>query len=171
RMLDQLAQLEDAHADDTPEDTQPASDDPAPIAASRDAHESTADDEPVETPTERTAVLTPLSNEPPPTEPEETVRTKKKRRWPWIVAAIVAVLGIGYVGLAFATQDTLPATLTIEGVDVSGMSAEEATPVLEEAFAARAEREITVTVDEADDATATGVPASGASSYGAGRPL
>ena len=121
RMLDQLAQLEDAHADDTPEDTQPASDDPAPIAASRDAHESTADDEPVETPTERTAVLTPLSNEPPPTEPEETVRTKKKRRWPWVVAAIVAVLGIGYVGLAFATQDTLPATLTVEGVDISGM--------------------------------------------------
>ena len=165
RMLDQLAQLDDAHADDTPEDTQPASDDPAPIAASREAQPSAADDEPVETPTERTAVLTPLSNEPPPTEPEKTVRTKKKRRWPWIVAAIVAVLGIGYVGLAFATQDTLPATLTVEGVDVSGMSAEEATPVLEEAFAARAEREITVTVYEVDDATATVVPADAGYSY------
>src|SRR5690625_2819947 len=86
RMLDQLAQLDDAHADDTPEDTQPASDDPAPIAASREAQPSAADDEPVETPTERTAVLTPLSNEPPPTQPENTVRTQQQRSGPTIVA-------------------------------------------------------------------------------------
>src|SRR5699024_7685208 len=91
--------------------------------------------------------------------PPATTRETKKRRWPWIVALIVVLLGAGYVGLAYATQDSLPATLTVEDVDVSGMSVEEAAPVLEEAFAERAEREITVSVADAEDATATIVPA------------
>lgn len=94
-----------------------------------------------------------------------TKQPSKKRRWPWIVAVVVLLLGAGYVGLAYATQDTMPATLTVEDVDVSGMSAEEAAPVLEEAFAERAEREITVRVADAEEATATIVPAEAGYSY------
>ena len=81
-----------------------------------------------------------------PNEPAEAGR-KKKRRWPWLLVGLVVLLGGGYVGAAFATQDSLPATLTVEGVDVSGLSVEEAAPRLEEAFAERAQREILVTVE------------------------
>lgn len=96
-----------------------------------------------------------------PNEPAETGRTKK-RRWPWLLVGLVVLLGGGYVAAAFATQDSLPATLTVEGVDVSGLSVEEAAPRLEEAFAQRAQREISVTVA---DQEATLIPAESGYSY------
>ncbi len=96
-----------------------------------------------------------------PNDRAKTPRTKK-RRWPWILVLLILLLGGAYVGAAFATQDSLPATLTVEGVDVSGMSAQEAAPRLEDAFAERAQREITVTVDEQE---ATFVPADSGYSY------
>ena len=96
-----------------------------------------------------------------PNEPAETGR-KKKRRWPWLLVGLVVLLGGGYVGAAFATQDSLPATLTVEGVDVSGLSVQEAAPRLEEAFAERAQREILVTVE---DQEATLIPAESGYTY------
>src|SRR5699024_2455774 len=52
--------------------------------------------------------------------------------------------------------------LTVEGVDVSGLSVEEAAPRLEEAFAERAQREISVSVE---DQQATLIPAESGYSY------
>src|SRR5699024_10015534 len=46
---------------------------------------------------------------------------RKKRRWPWVLLVVVVLLGIGYVGAAYATKDTVPSSLTIEGIDVSGL--------------------------------------------------
>lgn len=86
----------------------------------------------------------------------------KKRRWPWVLVIVVLLLGGGYVAAAYATQDTLPSTLTVEGVDVSGLSVDEAAPILEDEFAARAQREITIAVD---DEQATIVPADAGYSY------
>src|SRR5699024_4109482 len=86
----------------------------------------------------------------------------KKRRWPWILAAVVVVLGIGYVGVAYATQDSLPSTLTVEGVDVSGLSVEEAAPAIDEELASRADRELLVTAAEAE---ASIVPSEAGYSY------
>ena len=96
-----------------------------------------------------------------PHEPTDTAR-QKKRRWPWLLLILILLLGGGYVATAFATQDALPATLTVEGVDVSGLSAEEVAPRLEEAFAERAQREISVVVQ---DHEATLVPAESGYSY------
>ena len=142
-----------------------------PVSATANPNEPAPTEEPVEALTERTAMLSPIAaagghNEPPgSTTAPATKQPSRKRRWPWIVALIVVLLGAGYVGLAYATQDTLPATLTVEDVDVSGMSVEEAAPVLEDAFAERAERKITVNVADADDAAATIVPAQAGYSY------
>ena len=164
RMLDQLAQLDD-HDDQLPADDGPTENASATADAPNQPEiEPQPADEPAEPTTQRTAVLTPISGE-PAHDSATTQQQSKKRRWPWVVAAVVALIGVGYVGLAFATQDTLPATLTVEGVDVSGMSVEEAAPVLEDEFAARAQRDMTVTVEEADDVTATVVPADAGYTY------
>src|SRR5699024_7776373 len=88
--------------------------------------------------------------------------TRKRRSWPWVLVVIVLLLGIGYVGVAFATEDDLPATLSVEGVDVSGKSVDEAAPVIEEELAARAERELVVSAAEAE---ASIVPAEAGYSY------
>ena len=88
---------------------------------------------------------------------------RKKRRWPWVLLVVVVLLGIGYVGAAYATKDTVPSSLTIEGIDVSGLSTDEAASELEEQFAARSERELVVTAS--DDAEASVVPADAGFSY------
>ncbi len=181
RMLEQIAALkddkDDAAPDDKPDDEPSTNDDqptevlgegePNPGTEPVSATQHEADqDELYGAKTEHTAVLNPVSAEADAgddTPWRPTAERQKKRRWPWVVAVVILLLGGGYVGLAFATQDSLPATLTVEGVDVSGLSAEEAVPVLEEEFAARAEREITVTVD--GEAEATIIPADAGYSY------
>ncbi|VEI12948.1 VanW family protein [Trueperella bialowiezensis] len=56
----------------------------------------------------------------------EGVKAKKKRRWPIVVGAVVALLGLGYVGAAYALQDQIPKGITVSGVPVGGMSKDEA---------------------------------------------
>lgn len=160
--------------DQAREDEQPTqvvddvSDDAAPEAAGQTgpATEAVPTHEPIEATTDDTAFLSPIpaggSGSGADDGSSRPTAREKKRRWPWIVAVVVLLLGGAYVGAAFATQDSLPATLTVEGVDVSGLSVEEAAPVLEEEFAARAERELTVTVE---DTEATIVPADSGYSY------
>ena len=191
RMLEQIAALQgdDAGTEDAPDagDEPEASDAPRedeqptqvvddvsedsesePAVDTAPATQAAPTHEPIEATTEDTAFLSPIpavgsDAESDAADANSRVTTrKKKRRWPWIVAVVVLLLGGAYVGAAFATQDSLPATLTVEGVDVSGLSVEEAAPVLEEALAARAERELTVTVE---DTEATIVPAESGYSY------
>lgn len=163
RMLDQLAALHEDDRNPHPADDHVSQADEAGQARPSSDPEFT--EEPPQTPAERTAVLSPIAADGNNDDPGSPQRKTTRRRWPWIVAVVVLLLGAGYVSLAFATQDTLPATLTVEGVDVSGMSIQEAAPVLEEAFAARAEREITVNVEDAEDTQAAIVPAEAGYSY------
>ncbi|MDN5818631.1 MAG: hypothetical protein L0H42_09955, partial [Yaniella sp.] len=161
RMLQRIAALggDQRDAEESAEasaEDEPARSDPVTYDPSVD----TAEDA-----TEQTETIGPVAgggagstgNDDTPTE-----KPRKRRRWPWIIAAIVVLLGIGYVGAAFATENDLPATLTVEGVDVSGKSVDEAAPVIEEELAARAERELVVSAAEAE---ASIVPAEAGYSY------
>ncbi|MDN6172295.1 MAG: peptidoglycan binding domain-containing protein, partial [Yaniella sp.] len=161
RMLQRIAALggdqrdaeesAEASAEDEPARSEPVTYDPS-VDTAEDA-------------TEQTETIGPVAgggagstgNDDTPTE-----KPRKRRRWPWIIAAIVVLLGIGYVGAAFATENDLPATLTVEGVDVSGKSVDEAAPVIEEELAARAERELVVSAAEAE---ASIVPAEAGYAY------
>ncbi|MDN5889694.1 MAG: VanW family protein [Yaniella sp.] len=161
RMLQRIAALggDQRDAEESAEasaEDEPARSDPVTYDPSVD----TAEDA-----TEQTETIGPVAgggagstgNDDTPTE-----KPRKRRRWPWIIAAIVVLLGIGYVGAAFATENDLPATLTVEGVDVSGKSVDEAAPVIEEELAARAERELVVSAAEAE---ASIVPAEAGYAY------
>lgn len=173
RMVERLTALRGDDASEQPTQVLSAG---APEAAAQPNDPETPAEPQPESPTERTSVLPPVPvssggsgdggsarqgstanpGMPPP---------KKKRRWPWIVLVVIVLLGAGYVATAFATQDALPATLTVEGVDVSGLSVEEAAPVLEQEFAARTEREITVSVEADESVDATIVPSAAGYSY------
>ena len=158
RMLQRIAALGDQHdtqaKGDAP-DTQPEEGvEPTP-------QEPETDDPP--TAQEQTKMISPVAADGGSTGSEDPAKTtRKRRRWPWVLVVIVLLLGIGYVGVAFATEDDLPATLSVEGVDVSGKSVDEAAPVIEEELAARAERELVVSAAEAE---ASIVPAEAGYSY------
>ena len=157
-MLQRIAALGDQHdtqaKGDAP-DTQPEEGvEPTP-------QEPETDDPP--TAQEQTKMISPVAAGGGSTGSEDPAKTTRKRRsWPWVLVVIVLLLGIGYVGVAFATEDDLPATLSVEGVDVSGKSVDEAAPVIEEELAARAERELVVSAAEAE---ASIVPAEAGYSY------
>ena len=158
RMLQRIAALgdqHDTHAKGDAPDTQPEEGvEPTP-------QEPETDDPP--TAQEQTKMISPVAAGGGSTGSEDPAKTtRKRRRWPWVLVVIVLLLGIGYVGVAFATEDDLPATLSVEGVDVSGKSVDEAAPVIEEELAARAERELVVSAAEAE---ASIVPAEAGYSY------
>lgn len=78
-------------------------------------------------------------------------RARRHRRWPWVVAAVIVVLSMAAGGTAFAAyrydQQQLGKILdgvTIAGVDVSGMTGEEALAALEDQYAAAFSQELTV---------------------------
>src|SRR5690625_887871 len=159
RMLEQIAALDG----DAPAPKATTDDEQNAAAAKNTVAETEDHPEPA---VERTAPKSPIAAEHETKTFTGASHPTKRRRWPWVTLPVVIIaLAAGYVGLAFATQDTLPATLTVEGVDVSGMSVEDAAPVLEEALAARAEREVTVAVEHADDVEAAIVPAESGYSY------
>lgn len=169
RMLQRIAALGGENRDaEVVHGADPGAEEPAEASAEDEPARSEPVDPPVETAedaTEQTAMISPVAgggagstgNHDTPTD-----KPRKRRRWPWVVAAIVVLLGIGYVGAAFATGNDLPATLTVEGVDVSGKSVDEAAPVIEEELAARAERELLVSAAEAE---ASIVPAEAGYAY------
>lgn len=74
-----------------------------------------------------------------------------KRRW-WrpvlIVAGVLVVLGGAYVGGAYALADRVPRGTTVAGIEVGGMSAEDARTALTEGLAERSSQPITVTARE-----------------------
>ncbi|MFB9954619.1 VanW family protein [Cellulomonas denverensis] len=74
-----------------------------------------------------------------------------KRRW-WrpvlIVAGVLVVLGGAYVGGAYALADRVPRGTTVAGIEVGGMSAQDARTALTEGLAERSSQPITVTARE-----------------------
>ncbi|HEY4557843.1 MAG TPA: hypothetical protein VIG82_06600, partial [Enteractinococcus sp.] len=102
RMLEQIAALEqdndDAASGDTSQDDDSMDDQPTEVLEE--------DGQNPDSKTEHTAVLTPVSAG---AEADDDARNaqptarRKKRRWPWVVAVVILLLGGAYVGLAFAT--------------------------------------------------------------------
>ncbi|WP_152191496.1 VanW family protein [Georgenia satyanarayanai] len=63
--------------------------------------------------------------------------TPRRRRRGWIIAVVVLVLLLaGYAGAAWYLGDRVPRGATVAGVDIGGLTAQEATERLEEALAA-----------------------------------
>ncbi|WP_169164696.1 VanW family protein [Cellulomonas taurus] len=75
----------------------------------------------------------------------------RKRRW-WrpvlIVAGVVVVLAGAYVGGAYALAERVPRGTTVAGIEVGGMSADDARAALTEGLAERSSQPITVTARE-----------------------
>lgn len=80
----------------------------------------------------------------------------KALRWFLVSLVTVFVLAAGYVGLAFATQNALPSEITINGIDISGLSEDEARDRLNEEFKKRGKQSITV-IPQQDGTTADDV--------------
>ncbi|KQR12305.1 VanW family protein [Cellulomonas sp. Leaf334] len=96
---------------------------------------------PVASATTRQQPQTPVQPQPPiasgPVPPAERAESPLdvfeaedgKRRWPkrlLIVAGIVVALGAAYVGASYALADTVPRGATVAGVDIGGLSSDEA---------------------------------------------
>ncbi len=83
---------------------------------------------------------------------EPLVAPKKKRRGAkvaaWTVLGAAVVAGGAYAGAAFLTQDKLPAHLSVDGVDLSGQSAEQAKTTLSEQLLPRAQKALKLTAGE-----------------------
>lgn len=75
-----------------------------------------------------------------------------RRRWPWIVAAVVLLLAGAYAGTAWAVSGRVPSGVSVEGVDVGGSSRDAAVAELEEQVAPRAAEPLPVTVGAVQDA-------------------
>ena len=86
-----------------------------------------------------------------------------KRRWPkrlLIVAAVVVVLGAVYVGASYALADRVPRGATVAGVDIGGLSSDEAVARLDEELADATTQPIEVVANDVQatvDPTAAGL--------------
>jgi vancomycin resistance protein YoaR len=78
------------------------------------------------------------------------------RRLPLLLAALVAVLGLGYVGSLLLDGDRVPRGVHVLGIDLSGRSSPQAVAVLGERLAATAAAPVVLV---ADDVRATLTPA------------
>ncbi len=65
----------------------------------------------------------------------------------WSGAGLIVALAAAYAGVAAAKADTVPPGTSVAGIDVGGMSKDAAQHKLDQAFAKRAEKPITITVD------------------------
>lgn len=119
----------------------PASQEPAPVTE--------LDDDPAPTavqPAVLAATATPRHDE------ETAVASAPKRRKgkavAWSLCGLVVLAGAVYAGAAFLTQDKLPAQLTVEGVNLSGLSPDDARAKLATELGARADKAVQLTAGE-----------------------
>lgn len=68
---------------------------------------------------------------------------RRRRRWPWLVVAL-GTLGAGYAAVAVGTGGKTPSDTVISGVDIGGLSREEAIATLSDALAAKAAASVPV---------------------------
>ncbi|KQT02419.1 hypothetical protein ASG23_03605 [Cellulomonas sp. Leaf395] len=86
-----------------------------------------------------------------------------KRRWPkrlLIVAAVIVALAAVYVGATYALEDRVPRGATVAGVDIGGLSTDEAVALLEQELADATTQPIEVVANDVQaslDPTAAGL--------------
>lgn len=91
------------------------------------------------------------------TSPEESLlgdlgTENKKRAWPWVVAGAgvgLAVLGGGYLAAAYYLGDRVPRETSVAGVQIGGMTIEQAEQALADGLADRATAPITLVAGDA----------------------
>ncbi|MEG9226645.1 VanW family protein [Aeromicrobium sp. Sec7.5] len=97
-------------------------------------------------------VLTPIDEPPadPPIDeaPTDGEEPRRRRRWPWFVAAAVLLLGGVYVGAYYLIGDRLGADTTIAGVDVGGQSPAKAESTLTEELAPRENQNLVFALED-----------------------
>ena len=71
---------------------------------------------------------------------------RRSRRGLWIGAGAVAVLGVAYLGLVAGTGDGLPRGTTVSGVDVGGLSEQQAVATLQSRLGPRATADLDAVV-------------------------
>jgi vancomycin resistance protein YoaR len=70
--------------------------------------------------------------------------TPQRRWWPFVLLALLVALGLGYVGVAWWFGEKVPRGTTVAGVDIGGMSRQEAADALTTGLAATVEGPVTL---------------------------
>ncbi|WP_062461548.1 VanW family protein [Demequina soli] len=148
-----------ASSADAPADDAPAGDD-EPTAVLPVVTEPIAEPQPDPTPAAAATAPTPVEEEPVPEEPRRKVRWGR-----WVFAAIVVLLVVGYGAAAVYASGRIPAGTTVEGVDIGGMTRDEAVTALKPTVREINTTPITLT---AGDKTATIQPTDSGLAAGAG---
>lgn len=92
---------------------------------------------------------TPSAGAPGTPQDEEPKRSHRgAKATAWTVGGLAVLAAAVWVGGALFTQDRLPAHLTVDGVDVSGQSADQAMDTLNSAFAEQAKTQLKLTAGE-----------------------
>ncbi len=99
--------------------------------------------------------------------------TPQRRWWPFVLLGVLVALGLGYVGAAWWFGEQVPRGTTVAGVDIGGMSREEAGDALATGLAATVEAPVTVStragsaeLEPTDLGIAVDVPATAAALTG-----
>lgn len=71
---------------------------------------------------------------------------KPRRKWPWVAVAVLALLAGAYVGVAYHYADRVPTNTQVAGVDLSGMTRDQAEAALRDGLAERAAKRIELTI-------------------------
>lgn len=125
----------------SPSAAEPASAEEAPV--------SEVDSDPAPTAVQP-AVLAATATASQPEEP--SVPTAPKRRKgkivAWSICGLVVLAGAAYAGAAFLTADKLPSQLTVDGINLSGLSAEDARAKLTTELGTRSDKAIQLTAGE-----------------------
>lgn len=81
---------------------------------------------------------------------EHRAAKAKRRKWPWILVATVAILGGAYVGAVNYVGDRVPSGTKVASVSIGGMTRSEAIEALNSELAPAAQEAIEVTVGDSD---------------------
>lgn len=155
------------------DDDRPSSAPPPPPPATTASPESTAATarveqvEPEAEPTvAQTAVPSANSAPPPPTIPpserndrtttedffddEDDMSDNRRARWPWVLLVAALLLGGAYVGAAMYFGDRVPTGTTVSGVDIGGLTRDEAISKVESDLGDQLIQPVAVTVEGTD---------------------
>lgn len=76
---------------------------------------------------------------------------KRRRKWPWITAAVIAVLGVAYVGAANYLGDRVPSGTKVASVSIGGLTRSAAIEKLDADLAPATTKAITAVVGKSDE--------------------